>query len=188
MTLGPPDDARWFLEADATWQEKVGHGPPGFEAYVAWWPWSSPLSPSGSGDDAVTPLLEVLASWRPEPAGVTVGIWPGWGEWRGQEERGLPHVVLLEDAADTIPMRDYTLVRSALPEAFSASTLRIDRGGLVPHLAWPDDHAWFLAADVDPEWACLGGPQALLSAVHADPRLDTEVVAYGVNPEPRDDA
>lgn len=47
-----------------------------------------------------------------------------------------------------------------------------------PHLAWPADHAWFLAADTDPDWIGVGGSQTLIDELVADARLNVTLTAY----------
>lgn len=52
----------------------------------------------------------------------------------------------------------------------------------VPNLMWPEDRAWCVAADVDPDWIGVGGSGPAIDAVLADPRLTTEAVDYGPHP------
>ena len=41
-----------------------------------------------------------------------------------------------------------------------------------PAFAWPADHAWCVALDVDSHWAGIGGTTRLIEQLVADPRLD----------------
>ena len=41
----------------------------------------------------------------------------------------------------------------------------IRRQELAPAFVWPADHAWCLAADVDPHWAGIGGSDELIDAL-----------------------
>lgn len=47
-----------------------------------------------------------------------------------------------------------------------------------PALMWPADHAWFVAADVDPDWIGVGGTRALIDELVADARLDVDLTTY----------
>jgi hypothetical protein len=41
-----------------------------------------------------------------------------------------------------------------------------------PAFAWPADHAWCVASDVDPHWAGIGADTLVIDQLVADPRLD----------------
>jgi hypothetical protein len=45
------------------------------------------------------------------------------------------------------------------------------RGG-APAFVWPADHAWCVAADIDPHWAEIGASAPLIERLSGDPRLD----------------
>jgi len=41
-----------------------------------------------------------------------------------------------------------------------------------PNLMWPADHAWFVTTSIDGSWSGVGGTQALISDLLAEPRLE----------------
>jgi hypothetical protein len=41
-----------------------------------------------------------------------------------------------------------------------------------PNLMWPSDHAWFVTTNIDGTWTGVGGTQALISDLLAEPRLE----------------
>lgn len=47
-----------------------------------------------------------------------------------------------------------------------------------PALMWPYDHAWFAAADVDPDWIGIDGSHDLINELIADPRFDAASANY----------
>lgn len=49
----------------------------------------------------------------------------------------------------------------------------------VPAIAWPSDHAWFIAADTDDCALTIGGTRRLIGEVLAHPNLDARPAAYG---------
>ncbi|SFO84541.1 hypothetical protein SAMN02982918_0460 [Saccharomonospora viridis] len=77
----------------------------------------------------------------------------------------------------SVPHRSYYLFHGALSEAGAWSfpegwpdQPRLD----ITHIAfaWPADHAWCVANDVDPHWAGIGADAAVIDRLVADPRLD----------------
>lgn len=77
----------------------------------------------------------------------------------------------------SVPHRSYYLFHGALSEAGAWSfpegwpdQTRLD----ITHIAfaWPADHAWCVANDVDPHWAGIGADAAVIDRLVADPRLD----------------
>ena len=54
-----------------------------------------------------------------------------------------------------------------------------------PNLVWPDDRAWFVANDVDPDWIGVGGPEALVAELVRHPALLVERVPYVTHPPGR---
>src|SRR5690606_557262 len=90
-----------------------------------------------------------------------------------------PKVDLAED-------RSYLLFRGAADDVgdWGARPWGTDGERTLPpaSLTWPADRAWFIAADVDPEWLCLGGSRRLVDTLVAHPDLTAAPATYGVLP------
>ena len=41
-----------------------------------------------------------------------------------------------------------------------------------PNLMWPADHAWFVTTNIESTWTAVGGSEALISDLLAEPRLE----------------
>lgn len=50
-----------------------------------------------------------------------------------------------------------------------------------PALMWPEDHAWFLASEIDFDSTLVGGSQELIDAIVADPRLEALALPPNAN-------
>ncbi|HEU5268190.1 MAG TPA: hypothetical protein VFU35_15885 [Jatrophihabitans sp.] len=77
-----------------------------------------------------------------------------------------------------VPHRGYWLFRGPLADIGTWDTAHGWPGQprlqpTHPAFVWPADRAWCLAWDVDPHWAGIGAHQALITALIADPLLDT---------------
>ncbi|WP_202798084.1 hypothetical protein [Serinicoccus profundi] len=59
----------------------------------------------------------------------------------------------------------------------------IPRQDLCPAFVWPADHAWCIAADVDPHWAGIGASQDVVDALLSVADLDV-VEADPTQPQP----
>jgi hypothetical protein len=164
--------AEWFIDSDADWWTKVCLGPPGFEAYAR-----VHFDMQGEVRDTVvvTQVLEVLARHTKTADDVYVGVWKGWGFWPENH-----HPDATQESDFIIDNRDYQLFGGHLADAVDWRSLGLDHesGGAVPHLIWPSDHAWFVAADVDPDWIGVGGTQALFDELVGDARLDVAPTTY----------
>ncbi|MET8833536.1 hypothetical protein ABZV78_06430 [Micromonospora sp. NPDC004540] len=76
-----------------------------------------------------------------------------------------------------VPNRAYWLFRGPLADVGTWDTAAGWPGqrrlsNAEPAFAWPADHAWCVAKDVDPHWAGIGGTRALITQLTTDPRLD----------------
>ncbi|NTV38513.1 MAG: hypothetical protein HGA51_00935 [Demequinaceae bacterium] len=71
-----------------------------------------------------------------------------------------------------VPQRDSFLIEGPL----SGLSRWYDDLGLNPYdhpsFIWPADHAWCIAADVDPHWAGVGASAAAIERLLAAPGLD----------------
>ncbi|MBL7255590.1 hypothetical protein [Paractinoplanes lichenicola] len=167
--------ARWLVdETDRPWTERVTFGPGGFAAYARVRFLDDPAFPGQSEND-VAPAedapteseqigfaLETLSGHTATPDDCYFCLWDGWGT----EIAGSPRVEL--------PHRSYFLFRGSLTDWRAADLWPGQPRGTTPDPAfvWPADHAWCLAKDVDPHWAGVGGSEAAVAGLLADPRLD----------------
>ena len=114
--------------------------------------------------------LAALAAAIGGDAPVTLGVWTGYGD--------LAHSVRSSATLD-LPGREYALYRGRL-EALRDS--RWSRAGDwptsatdTPNLAWPDDHSWFIASEIDFDSTVVGGTRELVDRVLASDLETAEV-------------
>jgi hypothetical protein len=140
-------------------------------------------------------LFEVLARHTSTPDDCHFCLWDGYGLIYGgaavtvlvASDDGDPPPVpavapafpphVLDGPKVVVPARAYFLFRGPLREAgdWGAAEMwpgqpRWDMPG--PAFAWPADHAWCVASDVDPHWAGIGADTPVIDQLVADPRLD----------------
>lgn len=168
MPLRPLDDtsaADWYVEADADWWTKVCLGPPGFDAYAR-------LQLIGH-DDLARDTTSALRRVLPSSGAVYFGQWTGCG-WEPPLQPSRVAADLVGEVSPGVHdvVRDYHLFVGELADLSAWDELD------VPHLMWPDNHAWFVAADVDPDWIGVGGSQELIDELVDDERLDAECSTY----------
>ena len=177
MPLRPLTDtspADWFVDSDVSWHVKVGLGPPGFDAYVRVLfdlDSEEPLSDVTLAGQ----VLDILGKHTATADNVYVGVWKGWGLWpKGNH----PEATSASDFG--FVERDYQLLSGRLSDALDPASLGLedDSSSAVPHLIWPYDHGWFLAADVDPDWIGVGGSRKLIDEILGDDRFDAEATDY----------
>lgn len=71
------------------------------------------------------------------------------------------------------PHRRYFLLHGSLTDLDSwDETLGGAGSPPRPDFAWPADHSWCLASDVDPHWAGIGAGHAAIDSLLNDPELD----------------
>jgi hypothetical protein len=139
------DPAQWLFRADVDWWDLVRYGPPGFDVYVriAFAVESGSDGP-GVDKDAVRTALTTLVNHTSTPANAYAAIWEGWGG-RGPVPEApwvhIPHRAMLLFGGAVAVLRD------AAGLAWSGRA----QDGVEPHLAWPEDHSWCLACEVDEE-------------------------------------
>lgn len=97
--------------------------------------------------DRVRRALRVLAAFTTTPDDCWFAVWDGYP---GSLDlpAGLPRLAL--------PHRRYGLLHGALADVDRWEEAVGSRFAVAPAFVWPADHAWCLAADVDPHWAGLG--------------------------------
>jgi hypothetical protein len=146
-------------------------------------------------DEQLRMLFDMLATHTTTPDDCYFCLWDGYGGIHGGA--GISVVVASEDGEPqpapvpepafgpdvldgprvVVPGRAYLLFRGPLADAgdWGAAELwpgqaRFDMPG--PAFAWPADHAWCVASDVDPHWAGIGADKPVIDQLIADPRLD----------------
>lgn len=184
MALRPEPDtslADWWATRVEPWEVLATVGPSGFAAYA------QVLCPLDEGDprlalldarddrnwddQVLAAVLDVLAAHTATPED---GCWCLWDGYR--EHRPGPRV--------RIPHRDHLLFRgpvTRLPDWGPEATSSVSP----PAAGWPADRAWFLAFDVDPAWLAVGGTEAAVDALVADPRVRALHVPWGPLTDPR---
>lgn len=212
MTLRHEPDvshAQWFVRAEAPWQVLATQGPPGFEAWATV-RFDVGESEAYRSDDEIMAIVVELASRHTRTRDdVFFGLWDGWGEltdagrvystlrsnwlrdlwFRPSPPRIRPAFddgVLGAPKAELRGDRAYLLFRGPASDVgdWGARPFGVDVERTLPpaSITWPADRAWFIAADVDPVWLCVGGSEALISAVLAHPELDASPAVHGQIP------
>lgn len=166
MPLRPVHDlavADWFVVGPGSHWDRILMGPDVFEAYARVHFDLDGDSPTYTDDDGVLDQVrQVLASHTTSSEGL-FGFWEGSGCLEGHPVEPL---VTGPPRLHVRYWRSYFLLTGDLddPGAWSSASAL--------HLAWPADRAWFLAADVDPDWIGVGGTQDLVDELVAHPKLD----------------
>jgi len=186
--------ASWIVTSDVPWDRLVTFGPSGFAAYarVRFIPdpthpgqqeFEADLDASPSEVEQWRALLQLLATETSEPSDCYFGLWDGWGfpeSARRWPTFGVPR-------SPQIAARSFFLFRGALSdaaiwgqpaEAGIWGLPEFSQGG-TPAFVWPSDHAWCVAADIDPYWAGIGATEQAIERLVADRRLD----AVAADPE-----
>ena len=179
--------ANWIVTSDVPWDRLVTLGPAGFPAYarVRFIPdpthpgqqeFEADLDASPSETEQWRALLQLLATETSDPSDCYFGLWEGWP--LPESARRWPTFGVPRSAR--IAARSFFLFRGALSEAEiwgqpAAAGIwglpEFSQGG-TPAFVWPSDHAWCVAADVDPHWAGVGATVATIERLLSDRRLD----------------
>ncbi|GAA0471027.1 hypothetical protein Ade02nite_34330 [Paractinoplanes deccanensis] len=206
MTLSYCPDvsaADWIVASDRDWPELVTFGPGGFEAYArlrfipdpphAGMAEADYDRPDDDLSDArqVGVALEILARHTATPGDCYFGLWEGWASDLHGSPPGIAPAfppAVLDGPRVRLPERPFYLFRGPLSDYgdYGAADLwpGQPRGEMPPpSLTWPADHAWCVAADVDPHWAGIGATAAAVADLIADRRLDV-VPADPARPQP----
>ena len=126
-------------------------------------------SASGRGSPAPTPHRKTApgTSVTPDPGIPSRGVAP-------RTRRRIVPERPAEAPQVVVPHRAYWLFRGPLSEVGAGDTAagwpdgtRLDAAE--PAFVWPADRAWCVAKDVDPHWAGIGGPGALVAELHRGP-------------------
>ncbi|MHB1572248.1 MAG: hypothetical protein ACYC0H_24000, partial [Solirubrobacteraceae bacterium] len=182
--------ANWIVTSDVPWARLVTFGPSGFATYarVRFIPdptyegqreVEADLGGSRGEVEQWRALLQLLANETSDPSDCYLGLWEGWPlqeSARRWPTFGVPRGV-------RFPARSFFLFHGALSDAEiwgppAAAGIwgqpEFANGG-TPAFVWPSDHAWCVAADVDPHWAGIGATAPTIERLLADPRLDAVV-------------
>jgi hypothetical protein len=128
-------------------------------------------------------LRDVLTLHTSTPDGCWCCVWDGYGQLHGGgavASIGGPHPApgqvspaapreVLEGPRVSVPGRSYQLLAGPLSEL---ADLFDFLGGQSPNIWWPDDQAWCVATEIDFAWTYVGGSNAAIDAILADPRLE----------------
>jgi len=175
---GDPEAARWIAESETPFDQLVMFGPSGFEASARLRFIRDPNGPGEAesdvvvSDDHVSDLVQSQRALHRLAAFTATADDCYFGIWEGYSDVELPPEVT-EASLVVLPHRRYALFRGPL---LAIDTFAQDFGsGSVsapPAFVWPADRRWCFARDVDPHWAGIGGSQAAVDALLADPDLD----------------
>lgn len=124
-------------------------------------------------------LAEVLRGVTTTAQDCFFGVWDGYG-WQDRRPLGSPGAVpaLLPDPVPEavrrgprvrLPGRDYLLYTGPVEALTAPAGIG---AGQTANLAWPADHAWFVASEIDLAWTYVAGPAALVAALLADERIE----------------
>ncbi|MFY0405894.1 hypothetical protein [Solicola sp. PLA-1-18] len=151
--------AAWVAEAGRTepWQRLVSTGPAGYEAYARL-RFTDDEDPRHDEPGALYRACATLAAFTTTPDDLHVALWEGWGL-----DLVAPRFHVRPPGE--VAMRSYWLFTAAVSDlpAWPHEP---------PAMVWPDDRAWFVAFDVDPPDAGIGGSREAVDALLADRLVD----------------
>ena len=184
-------EADWIARAAAPWEQLVHFGPPVFPAYARLRYIPDPTRPGqDEGDNDLAedhPLdqqqarraLECLGPFTATPEDCYFCVWEGFSS-----EYVPPFGMDLVTVTEAEPHRRYLLLRGALSDLGGwAEALGVTGYAAPPAFAWPADHRWCFASDVDPHWAGIGAEEAAIAVLLLAPDLDA-VRAQPTAPQP----
>ena len=209
MTLRHEPDvsvASWIVGADAPWGVLASQGPPGLAAYATVHFDGEEADPGRPDPDLVAHVTRRAAKHTSVPERAWFALWDGWGELGGgrvylamEPDRALGRIFSRPKPVETVPPFGRDVMHGPVVDLGGFRAYHLFTGGVddvgswparpprpgwpadIPQasLTWPADHAWCIASDVDPTAFTVGGPQALVDEVLADPDLRAEPAAYG---------
>lgn len=179
--------ADWIVQAQIPWEQLVYFGPPGFPAYARLRFIPDPTMPGQEEADAnvaedhpsdltqTRRALKHLRRFTATPEDCYFCFWEGYPDALPPSVRQRPMV--------TIPHRRYFLLHGSLTDLGNWHETLGDVGAFPPAFAWPADHSWCFARDVDPHWAGIGAEQAAIDTLLNASELDV-VPAQPTTPQP----
>jgi hypothetical protein len=179
VTLKYCDDlsaADWIVHADIPWEQLVNFGPPGFPAYARLRFIPDPTHPGQEETDAIIAedppsdieqarrAIEHLCRFTATAEDCYFCVWEGYPIRFPPSVLGGPMVA--------IPHRRYFLLHGSLADLGGWEEALRGVGDFPPAFAWPADHSWCFARDVDPHWAGIGAEPAAIDALLISRELD----------------
>jgi hypothetical protein len=116
--------------------------------------------------DVAASLAQTLARHTATAADCWFAVWHGWGDLDGAFD-GQPTFHL--------PQRDYHLAHGPVTAA-TQSVARPPWSHRPCNLWWPDDHAWCVATEIDLDSTYIGGSQACIEELLANPELEVTAI------------
>jgi hypothetical protein len=168
--------ADWISHAHVPWEQLANFGPSDFPAYARLRFIPDPTKPGqAEGDVDVVEdhpsemqqtlrALDHLRRFTATPEDCYFCVWEGY-------PISFPPTVL-DGPMVTIPHRRYFLLHGSLTDLSSWEATLDGVGDFPPAFAWPADHSWCFARDVDPNWAGIGGEQAAIGTLLNAAELD----------------
>lgn len=144
--------------------------PPVFQAYATFYPPGDPRRyPPGTALRHEQAVVRNLVTQTPDQP---------W--WLGFLETGA-HDVVFEDAprVSLYFQWDYVIVEAGPEQALTWRTGHTRAGlneGALPDLFFPADRSWLVSGLWDDGWTCIGGPAALIDALHRDPEVAARII------------
>jgi hypothetical protein len=179
--------AHWIIQARAPWEQLVNFGPAAFPAYARLRFIPDPTKPGqvesdvNTADDHPSDMqqarraLDHLRPFTSTPEECYFCVWEGYSDV-DYPPPGVPLV--------SIPHRRYFLLQGSVSDLDSWDDILGSTGyAPPPAFAWPADHSWCFASDVDPHWAGIGAEQVAIDALLDALELDV-VPARPTEPQP----
>jgi hypothetical protein len=161
----PGDGAPLEPDEDVTWAEvaafngRTAHPAMEWASITGSWEFRGQEEQPGLWNDAPAEghlpsstaayLAEVLARHTRTPRACRFGIWHGFG------------FVVADAPTLVLPHREYWLLRG--PVDLAAANLAEEPSEQSANLWWPEDHAWFVATDIDLMTTYVGGSAACIA-------------------------
>ncbi|MHB1511130.1 MAG: hypothetical protein ACYCST_18075 [Acidimicrobiales bacterium] len=124
-------------------------------------------------------LAEDLRGFTATPEACFFGLWDGYGSLGvPATSQGSPPADPLPDPIPPavrrgplvrLPNREYLLYTGPVEATTAPASLGRDQ---TANLAWPADHAWCGASEIDLAWTYVGGSTALIELLLADERIE----------------
>jgi hypothetical protein len=174
---GAVEAADWIVHSAIDPGRLITYGPAGFDAYARLRFLRDPAyvgEPEGGTEPLDIPprmqletLVRAVDALIPFTGSPDRGFFCVW-------DSGVPMASPMprEHARVEVPLRDSFLIEGRLSELAAW----YDDLGLYPYdhpsFIWPTDHAWCIAADVDPHWAGVGASATAMERLLSVPGLD----------------